>query len=709
MRTYGQFCPIARASEILAERWTPIILRNLLYGCTTFSELAAGAPGISRTLLSTRLQELERAGVVEIGRKPVGNGSTYQLTAAGRELWGVLQAIGDWGVRWLELAPATASPDVVLWSWSTAFLQRDQLPDRRVLVRFEFPGQPPPRHRLWLLFDHQDAELCHKHPGFDEDLVVVVKDAQTFARWHLGLVEWGDALRAGDIGVIGPRQLARALPTWNRRRTPIQHPPETRPADLGPLPVQAALSTEIAGFAGQLLAPGDQGYDTARRVWNGAIDRRPSHIARCTSVADVVAALRFARQRGLPVAVRGGGHGVAGTAVCDDGLVIDLSPMKDLQVAPGVRTARAGPGVLWGELDAATQAFGLATTGGIVSHTGIAGLTLGGGIGWLMRRFGLTIDNLLAAEVVTADGGVITASADQHPELFWGLRGGGGNFGVVTAFTYRLHPVGPQVLAGPVLWPLEDGPEILRCYQDFVAQAPNQVATILTLRRAPPLPILPVELHRRPVCMITMCYLGDPAAGQQALAPLREVGRPLLDLVDLRPYVALQALVDATVPHGWRYYWKSADLPTLDDDVIDTLVEHPSRIRSSWSYAVLFHLGGAIGDVDEDATAYAHRHAAHTLNINAVWLPNQPGEDEIAWSREFFSAVQPHQVGAYVNFLDGDDADRVPAAYGEATYRRLVALKDRHDPDNVFCLNHNIQPSTIGREAEVPKPAGTRR
>jgi FAD/FMN-containing dehydrogenase len=248
-----------------------------------------------------------------------------------------------------------------------------------------------------------------------------------------------------------------------------------------------------------------------------------------------------------------------------------------------------------------------------------------------------------------------------------------------------------------VLWPLEDGPELLRCYQDFAAQAPNQVATIVTLRRAPPLPLLPVELHGRPVCMITMCYLGDPAAGQRALAPLRKVGRPLLDLVDLRHYVALQALVDATVPHCWHYSWKSADLPALDDALIHALLEHAAQIRSSWSYAVLFHLGGAIAEVDQDATAYAHRHAAHTLNINAVWLPHQPGEHEVAWSQAFFSAVQPHQVGAYVNFLDRD-----------ATYRRLVALKDRHDPDNVFRLNHNIPPSTLRRGAGVPRAAGRR-
>jgi len=696
VRTYGQFCPIARASEILAERWTPIILRNLLYGCTAFSDLASGAPGISRTLLSQRLRELERAAVIEIRPKSDGNGSTYHLTQSGRELWSVLQGIGDWGAKWLELAPATASPDVVLWSWCTAYLQRDRLPDHRVLTRFDFPNQPKPRHRLWLLVDDGTAEVCHKHPGFDEDLVVVVEDAQAFAHWHMGLIEWGNVLRAGAVRVTGPRDLVRALPTWNRRRTPPhqRRPVTSLPGPPGPMHVPDVRSSVISGFAGQHLEPGDDGYDGARRLWNGRIYRRPAHIARCRTVADVVAALRFARERDLPIAVRGGGHGVAGTASCDDGLVIDLSPMKDIHVDPGARTARAGAGVLWGELDAVTQAFGLATTGGVVSHTGIGGLTLGGGIGWLMRRFGLTIDNLLRADVVTADGAVTTASADEHPDLFWGLRGGGGSLGVVTAFTYRLHPVGPEVLTGPVLWPLEDAPNLLRFYRDFVAAAAHEVATTVTLRRAPPLPMVPVELHGRPVCMVTMCYVGDPTTGARALAPLRTYGRPLLDLVDHRPYTNLQSLVDATVPHGWHYYWKSVNLPPLDDKVVDVMVEHAAEIRSPRSYAVMFHLGGAVSDIDEHATAYTHREATHSLNINAVWLPDEPhGADEIRWAQAFSAAVAPHQTGVYVNFLDHDDRDRGRAAYSARTSRRLAALQDHYDPDNIFQPNHILRPS----------------
>lgn len=700
MQSYGQFCPIARASEILSERWTLIILRNLLYGCTTFGELAAGAPGLSRTLLSKRLHQLERAAVIEIRPKPDGNGSLYELTRSGRELWGVLQSIGDWGMRWLEVAPATSSPDVVLWAWCTGYLRRDRLPDGRVVVRFEFPGQPSPRTRLWLLVEHHDAELCHTSPGFEEDLVVVVHDPRAFARWHLGQIEWTDALRAGHVRVTGPRDLARALPTWNRRRAP---PPPAAPdgtAGVTPTPAPASASSAVAsatipGFEGQLVTPCDDGYDAARAVWNGAVDRRPALIVRCTSAGDVAGALRFARERDVVVAVRGGGHGVAGNAVCDDGLVIDLSPMRDVHVEPGRRTARAGGGVLWGELDAAAQAFALATTGGMVSHTGIGGLTLGGGIGWLMRRHGLTADNLLSAEVVTAEGRTVTASESDHPELFWGLRGGGGGLGVVTSFTYRLHPVGPQVLAGSVLWPLEDAPQVLAAYRDRVAGAVPEVATIVTLRRAPPLPALPIELHGRPVCTITMCFVGDPATGERALRPLRSFGRPLLDLVGLRPYTELQSLLDATVPHGWHYYWKSANLPPLDDALIDTLVDHSARIRSPWSYAVLFHLGGAVAEVAEDATAYSHRQATHNLNIHAAWLPDQPGgEDEIAWARHFFAAVAPHATGTYVNFLDHDDYDRARSAYGASTYRRLGALRQCYDPDGVFRGSHPARPST---------------
>ncbi|MDP8970202.1 MAG: BBE domain-containing protein, partial [Actinomycetota bacterium] len=337
--------------------------------------------------------------------------------------------------------------------------------------------------------------------------------------------------------------------------------------------------------------------------------------------------------------------------------------------------------------------------------------TLGGGIGWLMRRFGLTIDNLLEAEVVTAAGDRVTASAHQYPDLFWALRGGGGNFGVVTSFTYRLHPVGPAVLAGPVLWPLEDAPAVLRSYQQLLVQAPRELATIVSLRRAPPLPLLPIELHRRPVCMISMCHLGDPVAGERTLAPLRGLGQPLLDLVDLRPYTGLQSLLDASVPHGWHYYWKTANLATLEDDLIDTLTEHSSRNRWDWPYTMLFHLGGAITDTPADATAYGHRHAGHALNINAAWLPGDTdGDDQTAWARDFSTAVEPYQIGAYLNFLDRDDHGRVSAAFDQATYRRLVTVKDRYYPDNTFRHNHNVHPTrhhqAVGQPADkVPGPA----
>ena len=714
MRTYGQFCPIARTSEILAERWTPIIIRNVLLGSRTFNEISAGAPGLSRALLSKRLHELEQTGIIEIKPKPDGHGSVYEPTRAGRELWGVLQAMGGWGQKWMEVSPAHSNPDVVLRSWSTVFLRHDRLPEGRVLVRFEFPDQPAYRRRLWLLVEGGEAEVCHKYPGFEEDLVVVVDDPRTFARWHLGLIEWGAALRSGHIRVTGRRDLARALPTWNagpyihalkrgdvREGKPTLDPvphldpiaaDERRRRRLPPTPPKGASA--IPGFEGWLMTPDDGGYDEARSVWNAAIDRRPKYIARCGGMSDVTACLRFARERELPIAVRGGGHGVAGAATCDDGLVIDLSTMKALQVDPAARTGRAEGGVLWGELDAATQAFSLATTGGIVSHTGIAGLTLGGGIGWLMRRHGLTIDNLLEAEVVTAEGQHITASEREHPDLFWGLRGGGGNFGIVTSFTYRLHPVGPQVLAGPVLWAMEDGAEVLRFYREFAHQAPREVNTVVNLRKVPPLPVFPHELHGRPVCSITMLYMGDPNEGKRVLAPLRGVGRPLFDLVDLRRYTGLQSLVDATVVHGWHYYWKSTEVARLDDAVIDTMIEHSSRIRSPWSYTVMFHLGGAVADIDEDATAYPHRDTAHNININGVWLPHEPvATEETAWTRAYFAALEPHGTGAYVNFLDRDDEARVRAAYGDDKYRRLAALKYHYDPDNVFRLNHNIKPS----------------
>lgn len=724
MRIYGQFCPIARASEILAERWTPIILRNLLVGCQTFTEIAAGAPGLSRALLTKRLGELERSGIIETSPKPDGHGSIYELTQAGRDLWGVLQSMSGWAQKWMDVTPEHTDPDAVLWSWCTNYLNTERVPDGRTLVRFEFPeDQPVTRRRLWLLLEDRQGEVCHKDPGFEEDLVVTIEEPHTFAEWHLGLVEWDQALRAGEIHISGRPNLARALPTWNAgpevhriarqdaaRALPARNPrlppghTSFRSVPAPDAPVNEGAST-IPGFSGVLITADSPVYDDARRVWNGEIDRRPRYIARCRNTDDVRAALLFARDQGLPIAVRGGGHGVAGTAVCDDGVVIDLSPMRRIEVDPAAKVARAQTGLIWAEFDAATQAFGLATTGGVVSHTGISGLTLGGGLGWLMRRHGLTIDNLIEAQLVTATGELLTASHDENSDLFWGLRGAGGNFGVVTSLTYRLHQVGPEILAGPVIWRLEDASEVLRQYREIVDQAPRELNTVVTVRRAPALSVLPAELHGRPVCMITMIYVGEPGRGEQALAPFRSLGTPLLDLVRVRSYLDLQTLVDDTVPHGWHYYWKSSNVGPLNDALIDSLIGHTSHIRSPHSYTVIFQLGGAVADEDDDATAYTGRHADHAVNINGVWLPEQPiAADEIQWVRNLYSEVREHEKGAYVNFLDHDDHDRIQSIYGEFKYRRLVELKNRYDPDNVFSSNHNIR-----RVAEPAPPSAPHR
>jgi FAD/FMN-containing dehydrogenase len=457
------------------------------------------------------------------------------------------------------------------------------------------------------------------------------------------------------------------------------------PLDLEPL---------RAELRGELISPADAGYESARSVWNGAIDRRPACVARCTGVADVAAAVRFARGRGLEIAVRGGGHNVAGTAVCDGGVVIDLSPMKAVWVDPAARVARVQGGALWGDVDRETQLHGLATTGGIVSHTGVAGLTLGGGIGWLMRKHGLTVDNLLAADVVTAEGDVLRASADEHPDLFWALRGGGGNFGVVTSFDFRLHPLGPEVLAGPVLWDAADAGEVLRFYRDFVHDGPDELGTVLRFGTAPPLPDIPASLHWRPVLIVASCYAGPVQEAERVLRPLRAFGAPLLDLVGPTPYVGHQSGIDSTVPHGWRYYWKSTYLPELGDDLVDVIAEHAFAASSPRSYVAVFHLGGAVGRVSEDDTAFGNRQASHAITLDAVWQPGEDhGDHDTAWTRRFFAALDRFRDGVYVNFLGADEGpDRVREAYGDALYDRLAGVKATYDPDNVFHSNQNIRP-----------------
>jgi FAD/FMN-containing dehydrogenase len=456
----------------------------------------------------------------------------------------------------------------------------------------------------------------------------------------------------------------------------------------------AALRERLRG---DVLQPGDAGYERARALWNAAVGTRPGAIARCQGTADVVAAMRYARAAGLLVAVRGGGHNVAGTASCDHGLVLDLSPMKGVRIDPAERSAWAQPGLLWGELDHETQAFGLATTGGIVTHTGIAGLTLGGGIGWLMRKHGLTCDNLLEADLVTAEGRLVRASEREHPELLWGLRGGGGNFGVVTAFRYRLHEVGPTVLAGPIYFAADDAVEVLRWYRDVAEDAPDELSTVVNLRHAPPLPFIPERLHGAPVVTIVACWAGPLDRGERALAPLRRNGRPLLDLIAPRPYTAHQGTFDATVPHGLRYTWRSEYLGALDDEAVDILAAHAWESRSPRSYTIMFQLGGAVGRVPDEATAFGGRDARFAVNINAVSQAPPEHEEQSAWARRFWRALHPLSSGVYMNFLSDEGQDRVRAAYGPAKYERLAALKAVWDPDNFLRRNQNVRPAAAGR------------
>ncbi|HJU81142.1 MAG TPA: FAD-binding oxidoreductase [Acidimicrobiia bacterium] len=451
---------------------------------------------------------------------------------------------------------------------------------------------------------------------------------------------------------------------------------------------------KIDQFSGEVITAGHAEYDAARAVWNGIIDRHPLVIARCQRNADVIAALRFARRHDLEIAIRGGGHNVAGTAVCDDGIVIDLTAMREVRVDPDRRTVHVQGGALWSDVDRRTQIHGLATTGGIISHTGVAGLTLGGGIGWLMRKQGLTIDNLRAADVVAADGDFLRASEDQHPDLFWGLRGGGGNFGVVTSFEFQLHPLGPGVLAGPILWSADDAVEVLHFYREFIRNAPDELGTVVRFGTAPPLPVIPEDLHWRPVVLVGVCFAGPVEEAEDVIRPLRAFGKPLLDLIATSPYVNHQSALDSTVAHGWNYYWKSTYLPELDDHLIKVMVENAFAASSPRSYVAMFHLGGAVSRVPVGATAFGNRRASHAVTLDGVWRPGDDYADgDIAWAKRFFTALDEYREGVYVNFLGGDEEpDRVEEAYGSAVYQRLAEVKAEYDPENVFHHNQNIRP-----------------
>jgi FAD/FMN-containing dehydrogenase len=456
---------------------------------------------------------------------------------------------------------------------------------------------------------------------------------------------------------------------------------------------EAALAELAAAFRGQNVGPDDPAYHEHRKIWNGSIDRRPALIARCAGVADVIAAVKFGRRTGLPVAVRGGGHSFPGLSVADDALLIDLSLMKGVRVDPAARTARVQAGVLLGELDKETQAFGLAAPSGIVTHTGVAGLTLGGGIGWIMRKHGLSVDRLRRVDVVTADGEFVQASADENADLFWGLRGGGGNFGIATEFEFDLVPLGPTVLAGPVFWAMEDSPEVLRFYRDWVADAPDELMTIVVHRKAPALPFVPEELHGKPVVMVICCWAGDPEEGEKVIRPLKEFGNPVADVCQPKPFLTHQAMFDPSFVPGRWYYFKSCDVPGLTDEIIDTTVEHSLRIQSPLTSFPIWQMGGAVSRVGEGETAFNGRGAGFTYNIGACTATADGFDEEREWVRNFWSALEPHFTTVYVNFLMDEGEDRVRQAYGAEKYDRLQALKRKYDPDNFFRINQNISPN----------------
>ena len=456
---------------------------------------------------------------------------------------------------------------------------------------------------------------------------------------------------------------------------------------------QADIEAFEIGLRGKLLRLGDDGYDSARSIWNAMIDHKPTLLVRCAGVADVLRAVDFARTHDILVAVRGGGHNIAGKSMCHGGLVIDLAPMQGIRVDPVARTARAQAGLKLGDFDPETQAFGLATTMGIVTDTGIAGITLGGGYGWLAGKFGLACDNLISADIVTADGRFLTASADENEELFWGLRGGGGNFGVVTSFEYQLHPV-DSILGGMVIHPMTSAAEVLHFYEEFASAAPDELTTACALLSDP---------DGNPIIAIAVCYCGPAEEGEKVLKPLRAFGPPVADLVSPMPYVALQAMLDEAFAPGRLYYWKTSLLRKLTDPSIETLVEHASKKASPMSLAVLQQMHGAAGRVGATDTAFVHRYDHYNFLPVASWEAPEGSEKNIRWAREFWGAMQPFvEDDCYANDLgevelenviDETGEDRVKAAYGDETYERLVKLKNAYDPTNFFRLNTNIEPT----------------
>ena len=458
--------------------------------------------------------------------------------------------------------------------------------------------------------------------------------------------------------------------------------------------LQVTQFEELKGTVkGEILRPRDSAYENARKIWNAMIDKRPAVIVRCVTTADVVHAVNFARDHGVVLAVRGGGHHIAGNALCDDGLVIDLSKMKAARVDPARRRVTIEGGATLADLDAATQAHGLATPVGINSTTGIGGLTLGGGFGWLSRKYGMTVDNLESAEVVTAAGEVVRASATEHPDLFWALRGGGGNFGVVTRFEFRLHPVGPDVLSGLIVYPLAEAKAVLQQYRDFVATAPDDLAVWPVLRQAPPLPFLPKEVHGQGIVALALLYAGHPKQGEPLIAPLRKFGTPLGEHVGVQPYTAWQQAFDPLLTPGARNYWKSHNFSRLADGLFDVVIAYIGKLPSPQCEIFFGAIGGATTRPAPSSAAYAHRDAQFVMNVHGRWL--DPADDQrcVSWARDYFHASAPFATGSvYVNFLTADEGDRVRAAYGP-NHDRLAQVKRTYDPDNLFRMNQNIKPA----------------
>jgi FAD/FMN-containing dehydrogenase len=439
--------------------------------------------------------------------------------------------------------------------------------------------------------------------------------------------------------------------------------------------------------------PGEDGYEAARTIWNAMVDRGPSLAVRCLGAADVINTVRLAGDEGLLVAVRAGGHNIAGNAVCDGGLLIDLSLMKSVRVDPASGTARVEPGATLADFDKEAQAFGLATPLGINSTTGVAGLTLGGGFGWTTRKFGLTIDNLISADVVTADAKLVRASEKEHQDLFWALRGGGGNFGVVTSFEFRLHRLGPEVLSGLVVHPFDKAGELLPAFRRIADEAPDELTIWAVMRKAPPLPFLPPEWHGKEVLIFAACYVGDIKEGEEAVKPLRALGNPIADVISPHLFTAWQAAFDPLLTPGARNYWKSHDFTQLADGAIEGILEAVRTLPSPECEVFIAHIGGAMARVPRNATAWANRDAHFVMNAHARWRDKAQDSACIAWARQLFEATAPFASGTvYVNFMPDDENDRVEKAYGP-NYRALAEVKRRYDPDNLFRMNQNIRPA----------------